>query len=47
MKKTKEPKIKFNFDGCFDGNVEHSGTSCTNQKRRIVLNIDYIDKNQS
>ena len=31
----------------FDGNLEHSGTSCTNQKRRIVLNIDYIDKNES
>ena len=30
----------------FDGNLEHSGTSCTNQKRRIVLNIDYIDKNE-
>ena len=27
----------------FDGKVKHCGTSCTNQKNRIVLNINYID----
>ena len=26
----------------FDGNLKHSGVSCTDQKRRIVLNINYI-----
>jgi len=28
----------------FDGKLKHCGTSCTNQKNRIVLNINYIDK---
>jgi len=27
----------------FDGKLKHCGTSCTNQKNRIVLNINYID----
>jgi hypothetical protein len=26
----------------FKSNIKHTGTSCTNQKRRIVLNINYI-----
>ena len=26
----------------FDGHTEHAGSSCTNQRRRIVLNINYI-----
>ena len=26
----------------FDGKLKHCGTSCTNQKNRIVLNINYI-----
>ena len=26
----------------FDGSLEHCGVSCTDQKRRIVLNINYI-----
>ena len=26
----------------FDGDLYHSGVSCTDQKRRIVLNINYI-----
>ena len=28
----------------FDGKLKHCGTSCTNQKNRIVLNINYIDR---
>ena len=27
----------------FDGNQMHRGTTCTNRKTRIVLNINYID----
>tara|TARA_R100001530_G_C4292927_1_gene148489 strand:- start:413 stop:934 length:522 start_codon:yes stop_codon:yes gene_type:complete len=26
----------------FDGHTEHAGASCTNERRRIVLNINYI-----
>tara|TARA_X000000368_G_C23019696_1_gene707393 strand:+ start:1339 stop:1842 length:504 start_codon:yes stop_codon:yes gene_type:complete len=26
----------------FDGNISHRGTTCTDQKTRIVLNINYI-----
>ena len=26
----------------FDSHIEHSGVSCTNEKKRIVLNINYI-----
>ena len=26
----------------FDGSLEHCGVSCTDQKRRIVLNINYV-----
>ena len=26
----------------FNGHTEHAGTSCTNAKRRVVLNINYI-----
>ena len=26
----------------FDGHTEHAGASCTNESRRIVLNINYI-----
>ena len=27
----------------FDSGLKHTGTTCTDQKRRIVLNINYID----
>ena len=30
----------------FDGKLKHCGTSCTNQKNRIVLNINYIDRSE-
>lgn len=26
----------------FDGNLEHQGVSCTNEKRRVVLNFNYV-----
>ena len=26
----------------FDGSIEHAGTSCTDDSRRVVLNINYI-----
>ena len=26
----------------FDSNIKHSGTTCTNQKVRLVLNINYF-----
>ena len=26
----------------FDGSLDHCGVSCTDQKRRIVLNINYV-----
>ena len=26
----------------FDSKIRHTGTSCTNQKRRIVLNLNYV-----
>ena len=26
----------------FNGHIEHAGASCTNAKRRVVLNINYI-----
>ena len=26
----------------FDSNLKHSGTTCTNQKRRMVMNINYF-----
>ena len=27
----------------FDSALKHTGTTCTDQKRRIVLNLNYID----
>ena len=27
----------------FDSSLEHTGTSCTNKKRRIVLNFNYFN----
>ena len=26
----------------FDSQLEHSGTSCTDERRRVVLNINYV-----
>ena len=28
----------------FDSNIKHTGTTCTNQKARLVLNINYKSK---
>ena len=26
----------------FDSDIEHTGSSCTNKKRRIVINFNYL-----
>ncbi len=28
----------------FDGTLKHAGTTCTDQQRRVVLNINYMEK---
>ena len=38
---TKIESIKNRFVS-FDSNLKHSGTTCTNQKRRMVMNINYF-----
>jgi hypothetical protein len=42
--KIKDTKIfsKKNRVLLFEGNQEHLGTSCTNQNRRVIININYI-----
>lgn len=40
---TKIESIKNRFVS-FDSDIKHSGTTCTNQKRRMVMNINYFQE---